>query len=249
GTTERPDTMSQSTTAATGLSSQYAAQVTSDLERNVKEQERISTDIAALQQELASLQSDHSVLVNVQQALGINSAPVQSAATPEATTVPAPREKTSAEPSTGKRARAKKTTDAPATDKKPAAQKTASKAAPKPAAKSAPKAVGKTEAKTGSKAAGKAETAKAALPTLVELIRRHLTEQSEPRSAAEVTTALDQAHPERGIKTTVVRTTLENLVARTQAHRSKQGSSVYYTAPTQQDTAPTADTAQAEEPK
>ncbi|MGV9607178.1 hypothetical protein ACWDR2_26045 [Streptomyces sp. NPDC003631] len=236
--------MSQSTTAATGLSSQYAAQVTSDLERNVKEQERISTDIAALQQELASLQSDHSVLVNVQQALGINSAPVQSAATPEATTVPAPREKTSAEPSTGKRARAKKT-DAPATDKKPAAQKTASKAAPKPAAKSAPK----TAAKSASKAAGKAETAKAALPTLVELIRRHLTEQSEPRSAAEVTTALDQAHPERGIKTTVVRTTLENLVARTQAHRSKQGSSVYYTAPTQQDTAPKADTAHSEEPK
>ncbi|MFF3593221.1 hypothetical protein ACFYYI_39715 [Streptomyces sp. NPDC002387] len=237
--------MSQSTTAATGLSSQYAAQVTSDLERNVKEQERISTDIAALQQELASLQSDHSVLVNVQQALGINSAPAQSAATPEATTVPAPREKTSAEPSTGKRARTKKTTDAPATDKKPAAQKPASKAAPKPAAKSAPK----TAAKSASKAAGKAETAKAALPTLVELIRRHLTEQSEPRSAAEVTTALDQAHPERGIKTTVVRTTLENLVARTQAHRSKQGSSVYYTAPTQHDTAPTADTAQAEESK
>ncbi|MGW2072621.1 hypothetical protein ACWCPK_29980 [Streptomyces sp. NPDC001953] len=240
--------MSQSTTAATGLSSQYAAQVTSDLERNVKEQERISTDIAALQQELASLQSDHSVLVNVQQALGINSAPVQGAGTPEATTVPAPREKTSAEPSTGKRARAKKT-DAPATDKKPAAQKTASKAAPKPAAKSAPKTATKTEAKTGSTAAGKAETAKAALPTLVELIRRHLTEQSEPRSAAEVTTALDQAHPERGIKTTVVRTTLENLVARTQAHRSKQGSSVYYTAPTEHDSAPTADTAQAEEPK
>ncbi|MGW2507130.1 hypothetical protein ACWCXL_39735 [Streptomyces sp. NPDC001588] len=245
--------MSQNTTAATGLSSQYAAQVTSDLERNVKEQERISTDIAALQQELASLQSDHSVLVNVQQALGITSAPVQSAATPEATTVPAPREKTSAEPSTGKRARAKKTTDAPATDKKPAAQKTASKTAPKTAAKSAPKTAAKTaaktEAKTGSKAAGKAETAKAALPTLVELIRRHLSEQSEPRSAAEVTTALDQAHPERGIKTTVVRTTLENLVARTQAHRTKQGSSVYYTAPTQQDTAPTADAAQAEEPK
>ena len=240
--------MSQNTTAATGLSSQYAAQVTSDLERNVKEQERISTDIAALQQELASLQSDHSVLVNVQQALGITSAPVQSAATPEATTVPAPREKTS-EPGTGKRARAKKTTDAPATDKKPAAQKTASKTAPKTAAKSAPKAVGKTEAKTGSKAAGKAETAKAALPTLVELIRRHLSEQSEPRSAAEVSTALDQAHPERGIKTTVVRTTLENLVARTQAHRSKQGSSVYYTAPTQQDSAPKADTAQAEESK
>ncbi|MEU6519948.1 hypothetical protein [Streptomyces sp. NPDC046978] len=237
--------MSQSTTAAAGLSSQYAAQVTSDLERNVKEQERISTDIAALQQELASLQTDHSVLVNVQQALGITSAPVQPAVTPEATTVPAPREKASAEPGTGKRARAKKTTDTPAADKKPAAQKPAAKSAPKAAAKSAAKAAPKTASKT----AGKVEAAKAALPTLVELIRRHLTEQSEPRSAAEVTTALDQAHPERGIKTTVVRTTLENLVARTQAHRTKQGSSVYYTAPTEQDTAPKADEAQAEASK
>jgi predicted transcriptional regulator len=70
-----------------------------------------------------------------------------------------------------------------------------------------------------------------AQPTLVELVRSHLTEQSEPHSAAEVATALDKAHPERGIKTTVVRTTLEGLVAKNQAQRTKQGSSVFYTAP------------------
>ncbi|WP_416384735.1 hypothetical protein [Streptomyces sp. 3212.3] len=46
-----------------------------------------------------------------------------------------------------------------------------------------------------------------------------------------------------------MRTTLENLVARTQAHRTKQGSSVYYTAPTEQDTAPKTDQAQTEESK
>ncbi|MFJ9753144.1 hypothetical protein [Streptomyces chartreusis] len=73
--------------------------------------------------------------------------------------------------------------------------------------------------------------AKAAHPTLVELVSRYLIEQGEPRSAAEVATMLSQAHPDRGIKTTVVRTTLENLVAKNRAQRVKQGSSVFYTAP------------------
>ncbi|MEU1034665.1 hypothetical protein ABZ402_39385 [Streptomyces mirabilis] len=90
------------------------------------------------------------------------------------------------------------------------AKKTASK---KPAAKTSPV---------------KASTA-AAKPTLVELIRGHLEKQTEPRSAAEITTALTQAHPDRSVKTTVVRTTLEGLVAKSHAHRSKQGSSVFYT--------------------
>ncbi|MFI1487980.1 hypothetical protein [Streptomyces sp. NPDC020747] len=44
--------------------------------------------------------------------------------------------------------------------------------------------------------------------------------------------ALPQAHPDRTIKTTVVRTTVEGLVARSHAHRTKQGSSVFYTATT-----------------
>ncbi|MER6067148.1 hypothetical protein ABT167_39750 [Streptomyces sp. NPDC001792] len=65
-------------------------------------------------------------------------------------------------------------------------------------------------------------------PTLVALIRRYLAEQSEPCSAAEVATALSEAHPDRVIKTTVVRTTLEGLVARSSAQRLKQGHSVFY---------------------
>lgn len=56
--------MPETTTPATELTSQYAAQVTGDLERNVKEQERITADIASLQQQLAALQHDHTVLVN-----------------------------------------------------------------------------------------------------------------------------------------------------------------------------------------
>lgn len=64
--------MSESTMqSATELASQYSVQVTDDLERNVKEQERVSTEITALQQQLAALQHDHALLVNMQQALGI----------------------------------------------------------------------------------------------------------------------------------------------------------------------------------
>ncbi|MFE4334426.1 BlaI/MecI/CopY family transcriptional regulator [Streptomyces sp. NPDC056831] len=62
------------------------------------------------------------------------------------------------------------------------------------------------------------------------MIHSHLEQQSEPRSATEISAALTKAHPDRGVKTTVVRTTLEGLVAKSQAQRTKQGSSVFYTA-------------------
>jgi len=189
--------MSESTTAATGLTSQYIAQVAGDLENNLKEQERIGVEIAALQQQLTALQQDHNVLVNIQQALGVTHEPHGPSDAVENATVPSPQQKTEATPP-GKR-RARKTT---------AVQETTAK---KPAT-------------------SKAGTT-AARPTLVELIRRHLTEQNEPRSAAEISTALGKAHPERGIKTKVVRVTLEGLVAKSQAQRTKQGASVFYTAP------------------
>ncbi|MDN3028560.1 hypothetical protein [Streptomyces sp. S.PB5] len=65
-------------------------------------------------------------------------------------------------------------------------------------------------------------------PTLVALIRGYLADRAEPCSAAEVVAALSEAHPDRVIKTTVVRTTLEGLVARGSAQRLKQGHSVFY---------------------
>ncbi|MGA4544369.1 hypothetical protein ACPA54_30710 [Uniformispora flossi] len=73
-------------------------------------------------------------------------------------------------------------------------------------------------------------TTQAAGPTLGKLIRAYLAEQAEPRSAAEITAALAAAHPARSIKATVVRTTAENLVAKSLAERAKQGASVFYTA-------------------
>ncbi|MER7951915.1 BlaI/MecI/CopY family transcriptional regulator [Streptomyces sp. NPDC096079] len=75
-----------------------------------------------------------------------------------------------------------------------------------------------------------AKNSGAAKTTLVELIRDHLTLSSTPCSASEVTTALSGQLPDRHIQTTVVRTSLENLVAKGHARRSKQGSSVFYTA-------------------
>jgi hypothetical protein len=76
----------------------------------------------------------------------------------------------------------------------------------------------------------KASSPAAKLPTLVELIHNHLGRQSEPRSSAEISTALTQAHPDRDIKPKVVRTTVEGLVAKGHVQRTKQGSSVFYTA-------------------
>ncbi|MEU3897507.1 hypothetical protein [Streptomyces sp. NPDC045251] len=247
--------MSESTTQpATELASQYSVQVTDDLERNLKEQERISAEITSLQQQLAALQHDRALLVNMQQALGIT--PPEPAAEPataaDSATVPAPRdgataEPATAEPATGKRTRGRRTAAAPkrAAAPKPGA-KPSTKSSAKPAAKSAarskpaaksakstPKQASKPSAKAAAKTAVKKPSPPqpaSAQPTLVELVRTHLTEQSEPRSAAEITTALGRAHSERTIKTTVVRTTLEGLVARNQAQRTKQGTSVYYTA-------------------
>ncbi|MEU2970100.1 hypothetical protein ABZ687_34650 [Streptomyces ardesiacus] len=264
--------MSESTMqSATELASQYSVQVNDDLERNVKEQERVSAEITALQQQLAALQHDHALLVNMQQALGITS-PAQSPAAAEpaagAATVPAPRGGTAAGPGAGRRTRGKKAASSPkrATASKtgagpaakPAAKKAAgpaaktqakaatgasagapakapakasTKTATKTTAKSGTKPAAKSGAKSGAKPAAKSAAKKApARPTLVELVREHLAGQREPRSAAEVATALGEAHTGRTVKTTVVRTTLEGLVARNQAQRTKQGTSVYYTA-------------------
>ncbi|WP_369394201.1 hypothetical protein AB5J72_46605 [Streptomyces sp. CG1] len=205
--------MPEPTTPVTELTSQYVSQVTNDLEHNVKEQERITDEIAALQDQLAALQHDHTILVSMQEALGVVTS-VGAPATTEAPVVPAPRTQSPTAPDTtsstasGTRRAPKKTT---AEQSEPRKRTTKKPSAAKPAAK---KAAGQT-----------------AQPTLVELVRRHLAEQQEPRSAAEVSEALGKAHPDREIQTKVIRTTLENLVARNGAQRTKQGSSVFYTLP------------------
>ncbi|AOR30095.1 hypothetical protein BFF78_02535 [Streptomyces fodineus] len=197
--------MPEPSAPVTELTSQYVSQVTNDLEHNVKEQERITAEIAALQEQLSALEHDHTILVSMQQALGVATS-VSAPAAAEGAVVPAPRKQTTTVPGT-RHAAKKETAEQTERKKRPARNP----AAPKPAAK---KTAGQT-----------------AQPTLVELVRRHLVEQREPRSAAEVAEALGKAHPHREIQTKVIRTTLENLVARNSAQRSKQGSSVFYTLP------------------
>ncbi|MFJ8998256.1 hypothetical protein ACIRG8_07900 [Streptomyces sp. NPDC102359] len=270
--------MSDQSTVATDLTSQYVAQVTSDLERNVKEQERVGSEIADLQQQLAVLQRDHALLVKMQQALEVATAPAEAAAAVEAepvtpaepaasaaavtepaaltespeaaepaqpaeepavsggATVPAPRSRNSVTSGAEKPKRTRKKAAASAgtaTSTAAGSAKTARKpSTAKPAGKpSAAKATRTAPAKAAKAKPAEARPAKGDAPKLVDLVRRHLGEQKEPRSAAEVAAALGEAHPGRGIKTTVVRSTLEGLVARNQAQRSKQGSSVFYTTP------------------
>ena len=196
--------MSDTVTAKNGVTSQYLTRVTGDLEQNLKEQERLGTEIALLQSQLADLEEDRAVLLSLQEALGTTSTPTSPTAGPAPTTTTAANEDAAA-PAKAKKSRAKKS----------AATKSA--AAPR-------------------KTTGKRETAPAKLaeprqPSLVSLARAFLTSQTEPRSAAEIAEALAQQHPDRDIKTTVVRTTLEGLVAKNHAQRNKQGSSVFYTAP------------------
>ncbi|MEU8727391.1 MULTISPECIES: BlaI/MecI/CopY family transcriptional regulator [Streptomyces] len=189
--------MSKTTAPPTQLTSQYSTKVADDLDLNRKEQERISGEIEALKAQLVALEQDHTVLVNVQQALGASAAP---AVPKSSTAVRAPR---------------KKKTATSKADKQPQAKKSATPA---------PKQSRKTNTP-------KASAVPSAQPTLVDLVREHLTGQGEPRSAAEITAELDKQYPKRNVKTTVVRTTLENLVAKNQAQRTKQGASVFYTAP------------------
>ncbi|MEU3415233.1 hypothetical protein ABZ760_28920 [Streptomyces sp. NPDC006658] len=261
--------MPETARPVTELASQYVSQVTKDLEHNVHEQERVTAEIASLQERLAALQHDHAILQNMQQALGI-------AASAGGAVVPAPRQKSGGarrsdtkkpatrkpaakKPATAKAAAAKttagkttaakttagntaaaKTTDAKTTATKTTDAKTttgntaATKTTDAKTTTGNTAATKTTDAKTtATKTADAKASAEPAQPTLVELVRRYLTEQKEPRSAAEVAEALGRAHPERAVQTKVVRTTLENLVARNGAHRSKQGSSVFYTVVTE----------------
>ncbi|WP_445281756.1 hypothetical protein [Streptomyces sp. DSM 118148] len=200
--------MSEETASATALTSQYISQVAGDLERNVKEQERVSAELSSLQEQLIALQHDHAVLVSMQQALGVP-APVAAPAAAGGAAVPSPRKQATG--ASGGRRTAK-----PAAVKSPKSLKRAKRTGAKPVA--------------GEPVTGKPVAREGARPTLVDLVHRHLTEQSEPRSAAEVAKAVADAHPDRSISSNVVRTTLENLVARSLAQRNKQGSSVFYTA-------------------
>ncbi|MYR92328.1 MULTISPECIES: hypothetical protein [unclassified Streptomyces] len=112
------------------------------------------------------------------------------------------------------------------TPKQTAKKGKASKTAAVPAARRSNSKAGAT---TGRKTSKKATSSKKpGEPTWLELTTAHLTGQNEPKSAAEVSSALTEAHPERAVQVTVVRNTLEQGVAQGLFVRSKQGRSVFY---------------------
>ncbi|WP_255947237.1 hypothetical protein [Streptomyces odontomachi] len=200
--------MPDSVSDPTNLKAQYAAQVATDLENNAKEQERIGSDIAALQRQLEELERDHALLLSMQQALATEppvapdapagDGPVSKARLPRA------RRPKDASPERGGR--------------------------PTKSARRAPESRQVKGAATARPARGRGARGRAGGPTLREVVSQLLSGHHEPRSAAEVTSALAQSHPERKVSPTVVRNTLEALVAKGQAHRSKQQNSVFYTA-------------------
>ncbi|MEU8547650.1 hypothetical protein AB0C81_11705 [Streptomyces roseoverticillatus] len=68
-----------------------------------------------------------------------------------------------------------------------------------------------------------------------EILLSYLAEQQGPQSVAEITNGVSAAHPARTVQATVVRNTLEALVARGKVQRSKQARSVAYSVAGRQD--------------
>ncbi|WP_186319189.1 hypothetical protein [Streptomyces sp. SAJ15] len=192
----------------TTLKEQYAAQVAADITRNEEERERLSAEIAALQDQLGALQRDHDVLVSMQSTL-TGGSPVPSKSRPTGTA----------------KGRAAKAPQA----KGPQA-KTAQAKAPATKGKRVKAAVPKARsAKNPGRARSNGSPSDGPRATLGELVTAHLTERVEPQSVAEITNALAESHAERKVHATVVRNTLESLVAQGKAERSKQKRSVFYT--------------------
>ncbi|MGW7541142.1 hypothetical protein ACWGKQ_08480 [Streptomyces sp. NPDC054770] len=181
---ERPDRMSES--PGTELASEYSARIAQDLELNAAQQDRLATEIAALEEQLRAVRDDRVVLERLQQAL----TPQATASAPASVSAPG-------------------TADSDAVEAAVPHQRTEPAQRRRDSAKPAP-----------------AEPR----PSLVEAVHDYLARQSEPRSATEVAEAIRAGQPGRTIKTTVIRTTLENLVARNRAQRTRQGRAVFYTA-------------------
>ncbi|AGP61277.1 hypothetical protein M271_49575 [Streptomyces rapamycinicus NRRL 5491] len=203
----------------TSLKTQYTAQITADLERNAAEHERLSADIATLQRQLSALENNRTLLLSMRQTLD-NEATGDA---PDDTGVSGLENGSSP------------------------TRKSASPSARKPK-KKADTTSGKTSGKRKGAESGRSRTKRAreaGVPTLGDLIRDDLAQHGEPRSAAEITAALTRALPDREIKATVVRGTLESLVAKGQAHRTKQQRSVFYSAATPDAAAGTAEPSEA----
>ncbi|MEB8339039.1 hypothetical protein [Streptomyces endophyticus] len=205
------------TTPRTELKSRYADRIQDDIAHNESELKRISEEISSLQAELGTLEENRTLLESMLKSLGSGGVlPPLPAPAAEKTAGKAagkvPRQK-ARDTTAAKPAQAKKTRETPA--------------APAKAAKSAKPAKAAAATKPAAPAAEKTEPQGS---TLVELIVSQLGSETSPRSAAEITSTLQKTHPKREFSTKVVRNTLEALVAKARAERTRQQRSVFYVA-------------------
>ncbi|MFF7816114.1 hypothetical protein ACFZCF_29965 [Streptomyces sp. NPDC007945] len=226
----------------TPIQHRYAQQYADDLAANRKEQGDVTAQIAGLQERLEQLKAEESWLTRAQGSLP-GAPEVQPAAVgaeaPSATTagqadtfapvepaaeapqsVPQPRQERSVKAERPERA-ARKTAAAKA-PRKATAKKTASKK-PRPEKAPVPSA-----ASTATDAVTVVEKSGPPLWRLALAIL--LKTPGQPCVAREVHDQLAQDHPDRATSIQTVRNSLETLVAKSLAERSKQQGSVMYTA-------------------
>ncbi|MFJ9174801.1 hypothetical protein [Streptomyces sp. NPDC102360] len=202
------------TTPQTELKSRYADRIRDDIAQNEGELKRISEEISSLQAELGTLEENRTLLESMLNSLGSGDLPP----------LPAPAPEKAVGKAAGKlpRQKSRETTAA-----KPAQAKKATAGTPAKAAKPAKPAKAAATTKPAAPAAEKTEPQGS---TLVELIVSQLGSETSPRSAAEITSTLQKKHPKREFSTKVVRNTLEALVAKARAERTRQQRSVFYVA-------------------
>ncbi|MGW2339573.1 hypothetical protein [Streptomyces sp. NPDC001661] len=203
------------TTPQTELKARYADRIRDDIAHNESELKRISEEITSLQAELGTLEENRTLLESMLKSIGSGELPPLP--------VPAPEKAAGKAAAKVPRQKSRDTT-AP----KPAqAKKARESAAPAKAAKAAKPAKAASATKPSAPAAEKSAPQGS---TLVELIVSQLDSETSPRSAAEITSTLQKAHPKREFSTKVVRNTLEALVAKARAERTRQQRSVFYVA-------------------
>ncbi|MEU6341669.1 hypothetical protein ABZ883_12075 [Streptomyces sp. NPDC046977] len=233
-----------------------AARIAADLDSNAREQESVRAQIGELQEHLTKLGREHELLTQLRGTEPTGSgaasprqevpAPAEEApAAPVDAVTPKPAKAAKSVKST-KSARTSKAPKAPVTAK--AATATGTVAAAEPVAASEPVAAvepvaapavpgprggrKKAPVRTATRQRGK-NTAGARKPesgpTLVSLLEEILSASQEPRMVSEIVNVLTDRHPDRAAKTQVVRNTLEALVAKGVAERTRQQGSVFYT--------------------
>ena len=184
----------------------YEARLATDLQQNQEEHERVTAQIAELNELLRTLEQDRAMLLSMQRAVSAEDQPTTDQAQPAgsgtATIEMAVSETASS---------AKGSAQVPAARKEPDGKKSrrTARAATTRAAK---------------KPAGDTAAAK---PKATELVREYVA-GVPTKSAAEVAQAISTAHPSLKINANAVRMGLEALVAKGLAERVPQGRSVYY---------------------